>query len=347
MTELESTISTLKCKLTETLEKQEGLRVESVVVEKIVKRGFSTIFFIKVNTSVGDRRMVAKKTVHHPANIRITSRQNQAVVEFETLTDLYPKYQSVLSCRVPKPVLVIPESEVFVMEFVEGRLLVDEFVGARYFSSRESFFKLKQYYYQCGEWLSLFQQFTGVQQGSKEVIKGTFERCEDKLKIIERAQDRRCPKDIGTQVRHLLLEQLKLLDNKDIQVSGRHGDFGSWNIIVDPNRITVFDFLGYQMDLLPIDLVKMLVYLEADKSYLFYSNKRIECLKSSFLHGYGQLPNVCRPIWVICELLHRVCSICSCIENRPKNIKCRLEQRTCLKNHCEWIENSNRRLSIE
>jgi len=342
MTELDSIVSKLKGKLIETLQQQEGIRVDDVHVEKIVNRGFSTVIFIKLKTSAGERRMVAKKTVHHPANISITSRQNQAVVEFNILSELYPKYQTVANCSVPKPVLVVPEDEVFVMEFVEGKLLMEEFVAARYFSSKDSFNKLKQSYYQCGMWLKYFHQFTGIHKAGKEAFCSTIERCEQKLKLIDISCDRRCPKNLTKWIRDLLEKQHSLICGNDVLITGKHGDFGGWNTLVDPKGITVFDFLGYQYDLFPIDLLKMLMNLEDEKSYLFYNCLRIEELKKSFLLGYGELPFVIKPVLIICETLHRVCCLCARIEN-PSNSKIRsVEMKISFEKHLKWLTNDDR-----
>lgn len=341
MTELESIIPKLKNKLIETLHQQEGLRIDEVHIEKIINRGFSSVIFIKVKTSAGERRMVAKKTVHHPANISITSQKNQAVVEFDVLTELFPKYQSVPHCSVPKPVLVIPEDEIFVMEFVEGKLLMEEFVAARYFSSKNSFLKLKQSYYQCGMWLNFFHRFTGVHQAGREVFCSTIERCEQKLKVIEEANDSRCPKNLSSVIRDLIQSQLSMVSD-NVLVTGRHSDFGSWNIIVDPIGVTVFDFLGHQPDLLPIDVTKMLTNLEDEKAYLFYNNKRIQELQVSFLSGYGELPIIPKPVLVICEILHRVCCLCARIENPSKNAIRRVEQAISFNSHLEWLTNDDR-----
>jgi len=341
MTTLNALMLKIECKLIDTLINQECIAVSSVEIEKYIDRGFSSIVFINVKTSVGDRRMVAKKTVHHPANIAITSRQNQAVVEFETLSMLYPKFQSVPHCSVPKPVLVIPEEEVFVMEFVEGRLLMEEFVAARFFSSKESFLRLKQSYNLCGQWLKYFQQFTGVHQAGKEVFSSTIERCEQKLKIIEQSNGSRCPPDLSTRILMLIQSQLsQVTDN--VLVTGRHSDFGNWNILVDPAGVTVFDFLGHQSDLLPIDIIKMLTNLEDEKSYLFYSNRKLQELQDSFLSGYGDLPIIPEPVLIICETLHRICCLCARIESPSKNIRRRIEQGLSFKNHLNWLLNDDR-----
>jgi hypothetical protein len=341
MTELNAVISRLKDSLTETLHKQEGIRVDAMDVEKVVNRGFSSVVFINAKTSAGERRMVAKKTVHHPANISITSTQNQSVVEFNILSELYPKFQSVPHCSVPKPILVIPEDEVFVMEFVAGKLLMEEFVAARYFASRESFLKLKQSYYQCGQWLKFFQQFTGVHPTGKEAFNSTIDRCEQKLKVIEQSKDSRCPKNFSMRIRDLIESQLSMLSG-DVLVTGRHSDFGNWNILVDPEGVTVFDFLGHQPDLFPIDATKMLTNIEDEKSYLLYSKSKLQELQDGFMLGYGELPTIQRPVLIICEILHRVCCVCARIENPSNSTRRRIEQGISFKSNLDWLMNDAR-----
>lgn len=343
MTEIEKIIPRLKYELIETLNREYGRNVLSVDVEKIINRGFSSVAFIKVTTSVNECRMVAKKTVHHAANISITSRQNQAIVEFETLSTLFPKYLSVPYCSVPKPILVIPEEELFVMEFVEGKLLVEEFVKAKYSYPQKSFLTLEQNYHQCGMWLKHLHQFTGIHKAGIELINNTLERIEQKLLVIEHVSDKRCPRNLTDNIRKLIESQMGLIQDDNIFITGRHGDFGNWNIIVDSEGVTVFDFLGYQLDLLPIDLLKMLMNLEDEKSYLLYSSKRIEELKNAFLNGYGVLPIVNKPILVICETLHRVCCLCARVENQSKNIFRKFEQEISFNRNLNWLMNDDRK----
>jgi hypothetical protein len=338
MTELRNLLKSTHEILVETLRDQEGLRVDSVDIEKVVNRAFSDVVFLRVTTSGGTRKLVLKKTIHHPANKNITERQNQAVVEFEILSQLYPKFKSVPRCNVPRPILVIPEQEAYVMDFVEGRLLGDLFASAKYLATRKAFDELKEYYYLSGVWLKKLQEFTGIRRADMAAFSNTLERCELRLKLIDEANDQRCSPDITNRIRTFISEQLALVNYEDILITGRHGDFGSWNIMAGPEGITVFDFLGYQEDLLPIDLYKMLMNFEIEKTYLFFSKKRIEVLKKSFLHGYGEIPNIACPILNICETLHRVCNIYAIVIAKNGNILRLAENVKALNANLSWFE---------
>ena len=347
MTEIHQLLIPLRIVLAEALQEQEGLRVDSVHIEKVINRPFSDVAFLRAITSGGERKLVLKKTVHHPANISITKRQNQAVVEYEILSKLYPLFQSVPHCHVPRPILVMPEHEAYIMDFVEGLLLLDYFSAAKYFASRNSFDELSEYYYLCGVWLKKLHEFTGVRNAGIEAFSNTIERCEHKLKLIEEANDPRFPKNLTSIVRHLLDEHLNLVRNEDILVTGRHGDFGSWNIIASPNGVTVIDFLGYQEDLLPIDLFKMLMNFEDEKKYLFFSKNRIEAVKREFLRGYGDVPQISRPVATICEALHRVCSLSAGITSTPYKLWHRIERRLSVKANLDWFMNHDNLLLWE
>jgi tRNA A-37 threonylcarbamoyl transferase component Bud32 len=286
-----------------------------------------------------------KSVVHHPVNIAITRKENQAVVEFNILKSLYPKFEKVDKCSIPRPVLVDPEGEAYVMEFVEGTLLGDEFRSARYFSSREKFETLKDHYYQCGNWLRYFQKFTGTHEEGPEALTGVMERCDYRLRLIEDLHDSRCPGNLREKVMGYLYEQLSQLKGEKISVSGRHGDFGSWNILVAPRGVTVIDYLGYGEDPISVDLLKMLMNFEDEKRYFAYDPIRITDLKKSFLEGYGSLPSISKPALVICETFHRVCSLMSSLSDNRGRLHHRIEKLLCLKANLKWLtDEKNRKL---
>lgn len=317
----------------------EEMRANGVEVIDIIDRPFSQIIFFGVQTEKGERKFVAKKILHHPANIHLTVQKNQAVVEYEILSRLYPEFESVNHCNVPKPVLILPDDELYFMEYVDGSLLMDLFYGARFFSSKDMFDKLKQYYYHCGQWLNKFQEITGVRKADLGAFDLTISRCEQKLKIIHDIHDSRCPQNFSRHVLRMIKKQLSLVDADDIWVTGRHGDFGNWNILAAANEVTVFDFLGYQDDLFPMDFLKMLVNFDGQRSYLFYSNYRISALEMSFLKGYGSIDWIQKPVVNICEILHRVCSICSCVEKKPGNLIRKYESNSCIKSNLKKLYN--------
>ncbi len=337
--DLNRKIEVVKSALADYVKKSEGDDLESVEIVGINPRAFSTITHLKVVTSGTPRRLVMKTVNHHPFNKAITDRENQAVVEYNILKSLYPKFEKIERCSIPKPVLVCSEIETLLTEFVEGNLLLDQLGYARYFSSREGFQRLKENYYDCGRWLKYLKEFTGVRESGSEALSGIMERIEDRLRLIEELHDPRCPKDLGIKVTRLFKEQVSRLSGEELLVSGRHSDFGPWNMMVGPRGITVFDFLGYREDLFPVDIIKMLMNFEDERMYLAYSRNRIEDLRSSFLEGLGTLPDIQKPVLIICETLYRVASVFACLASKGERIHRRIEKWLCLKNNLQWLRN--------
>ena len=174
--------------------------VEDVCISNIIRRAYSTVLFLTVKTDKHTRKLVAKRIVHHPENKAVSERENQAVVEFNLLQRLYPKFQQVAGCSVCRPVVVLPVLETVVLEFVEGNLLADELGRARYLSSRAGFAHLQGLFRQCGRWLSHFQQFTKAQPFGPEIVDGILQRCDFRLGLIEAAHDPRCPDQLRSRV---------------------------------------------------------------------------------------------------------------------------------------------------
>ncbi len=319
--------------------REEGKKLEDLEVYDISKRSFSNIIFLKGKTSSDDVKLVAKMVVHHPINISITQKENQAVVEYNLLKFLHPKFENVEGCSVPRPILVIPEIETYVMEFVEGTLLANELRFVRYFSSKNKFKKLEEYYYYCGRWLKHFQEFTGIQKKGPEALIGVIERCDYRLKLIEELKDPRIPKNLRNQVIGYLKEKFSQMNGENVYVSGRHGDFGPWNILVGPIGVLVIDYLGYGEDPIAFDIIKMLMNFEDEKNCITSNLTRINDLKNSFLEGYGPLPVVSSKELIICETYHRICSILGSLSKERRQFHHKIEKKICLKENLKWLNN--------
>jgi len=341
--DLERVIGQVRNTLAEYYSREEKEELEQLDVLRILPRAFSTVVFLRARTSSSEHQLVMKTTRHHPHNKAITEKKNQAVVEFDILRYLYPLFQRLEGCSVPRPIVVVPDMESYVMDFVEGHFLLEEHRHARYFSSRKGFDMLLQHYFYCGKWLRHFQEFTGVRTAGPEALAGILQRCEHRLRLIEESGDSRCPKGLRLTVTVLLDKQLSQLSGKAVLISGRHSDFGPWNILVGPRGITVLDFLGYQDDPIAVDLLKMLMNFENQKRYLANSVRRITLLQKSFLEGFGLLPSVPEPVLVICETLHRVCSVWACVSTKGEPLRRRIEWHLCLKSNLEWLTNGGTR----
>jgi hypothetical protein len=311
--------------------------VEDLCVSNIIRRPYSTVLFLTVKTDRHTRKLVAKRIVHHPENKTVSTRENQAVVEFNILQHLYAKFEPVAGCSVCRPVVVLSALETVVIEFVEGTLLADELGRARYLSSRSGFAQLQALFHQCGRWLSHFQEFTKAQPTGPEIVDGILQRCDFRLGLIEAAHDPRCPDHLRSRVMRRLHQQRRSLEGACIRAAGRHGDFGPWNILCGPAGITVLDFFSYQEEPLPVDPLQMLMALEREKACLTTNALRIEALKECFVEGYGNLSGVQAPLVYLCESLQRICTVQGCVTPRGGWFHKRIERSRCVRSNLEWL----------
>jgi len=343
MIDLETILPTVQAALADHLYDQEKEMLHALEPQQFMQRPFSAVGFLRARTSNGIRKVVMKTTVHHPVNRAITERENQAVVEYNILKLMHPKFETVAGCSVPRPLLVLPEIETYVMEFVEGQLLMDEFKFTRILSAKNRFLILREHINYCGRWLKHFQEFTGNHTADVGVLNGVIERAEHRLKLIEGSGDPRCPKNLRNKVIKFLNEQLERLRGKDILVSGRHGDFTPLNVIAGSEGITVIDFLGYQVEPVPVDIFKMLVFLKDEMMALSSSRSRVNELKRAFLDGYGAFPHVLEPVLLICEAMQRIVSIWGAVSNPNLHFHHRIEASHRIKEHINWLTTTKKR----
>jgi len=309
----------------------------TIEVIRTFERLFSRVVIVKIHTTQDSQFMVVKTIGHHPINIGITGKENQAVVEYNVLNYLYPKFSKIKECSVPRPILVIPDIDSFVMEFVAGAPLDHELDYARYFSSRLNFQKLSKNFHQVGYWLKNFQQFVGFQRQKEGGLQTIMERCEQRLKVIEELNTGSIPKDFRKRVQSILDQQLSRLSGREILVSGRHGDFGPWNIIARSDGITVIDFLGYALEPVAVDIIKMLINFEDEMKNVTYNPQKVKTLRQAFLEGYGPLPEVETEVSYIIEILYRVSSIYASLYNTNLPFHRRIEKHRCLQTHLRWF----------
>ena len=341
--DLERKIETVRTALADHLYKTENENLEKVEILNVKKRAFSTIIQLRVRTSRVTKRFVMKTVTHHPTNKDITERENQAVVEYNILKHLYPKFQEIENCSVPQPILVVPEIEAYVMEFIEGHILLDDHRYSRYLSSQDGFDKLRKAYFYSGKWLRHFQEFTGIRTADFDSLVEVIKKCDHRLKLIEESSDPRCPKGLRSMVMDSLHKELAKLSGEKILISGRHGDFSPINIMTGTDGITVIDFLGYKEEPFPIDLLKILVFLEDERMSLTCSKRRVESLGKSFLEGYGEIPHIPVPVLVICEAMQRIVSLWGNISNPKNHFHHSLEANLRIKKHVNWLINEKDR----
>ncbi|MDH4099349.1 MAG: aminoglycoside phosphotransferase family protein [Nitrospirota bacterium] len=315
---------------------------EDYRLEHTIERPYSSIAIIGPVVGKNAGKLVVKTIKHHPINASITKKENQAVVEYDILMKLYPQFLNVNGCAVPRPVIVIPEIETYVMEFVEGDLLMDANKYLRYASSRRKSLELQELYFLCGKWLRIFHEVTGIEKRRVDVFTHIMERCDQRLELIEQSSHSAIPKGFREQVLATLTAYLDQLSGSDILVAGRHGDFGPWNILYNAQGITVLDFLGFQKDPLPVDIMKFLVFLDNERMSVTCSKKRVNNLKDRFIEGYGPVPSIQEAVFLVCEILHRVVSIWGDVSAPGKHLHHKMESAKRIERSIQWLRSPSR-----
>ncbi len=339
-------LQTVKVRLKEYFLKSEGEELLHIEVTGTLEKAFSVIIFLSAKTSKKNYPFVLKKIMDHSLNKNITGKQNQASVEYEILEFLYSSFKKVENCSVPRPILILPEIQSFVMEFVEGTLLAQELRYARYWTNNKRFQKVQEYFFLAGRWLQYFHKITGIEKAGKEFFEDILFRCNDRLRLIEESNSPYCPKNLGKAVIGQLERYLLTINNEEVLIAGRHGDFGMWNILVGEEGIVVHDFMGYCKEPLAVDIFKMLAALEEDSLSLSFSKRRLGVLKGNFLEGLGDMPFIPKAILDICEIHQRVCNLCGRILSSPKGYHHQIEKYFAVKMNINWLMNEHNRPSL-
>ena len=315
----------------------EGWRVEEVQYLRQIRRAFSTIFIMEARAAAESRRFVAKKIVHPPINRAVTQRSNQAMVEFGVLSNLWKAFERIPDLTVPKPILILPEHEAYVMEYVEGDMLVNCFRCVRHLQPRRSFHRLVRHYHQVGEWLRYFQSFTRFGYKGREGVAEVLERCSLVIDRISKQKDGRIPPDFAPRIMARLEQLGALIAPDEVPCCGWNHDFGPWNMIVDKERLAVIDFLGYSIGPVAMDPIKVLISLHDESLYFTNSKHRILKLRESFLAGYAPVAEVPSEVALLCEALCRLSSVIACLEAKNERLDRRIARRLIMKKHVRWL----------
>jgi Ser/Thr protein kinase RdoA (MazF antagonist) len=140
-----------------------------------------------------------------------------------------------------------------------------------------------------------------------------------------------------------LLQRLaQKIGNEEIIVTGRHGDFGPWNVLARPDCVTVVDFFGYQDDPPVMDVMNMLLALEHERRSLTASPARALALRRSFLEGYGEIPDVQESVLLMCEVFQRICGVHDGLNQGQGRLHRRWQKHRSLSANIRWLTGNRR-----
>lgn len=319
--------------------REHGEQLLRVQVQRVLRKPFSETTFLTAVTQRGIHRLVAKRQLAHPANTALVREPDQASVEFGILQLLHGKFTSIPHCAAPRPIACLPAVNTVVMEHVDGELLVDRFRAVHYLGGRRRLDALKTAYFNCGLWLRCFQKFTGMRPAGPDALRDVLIRCHERLRMIEEAGHRAWSKQLHYQTAELMQRCADNLQGEDLLETGRHGDFGPWNVIVNRGNVTVIDFYGYRFGLVPIDALKMLVYLESVGLEIPNSAQRVQALQRAFLAGLGPAPAFPAALLLLCETMHRIAVIAGVVAAPQRPWLRRVLDRPVVQANVHWLIN--------
>jgi len=345
-TSIESTLTQVSDIWRPHLRTEASEELREMKVLRVLDRPYSTTRILEAITDRGTKQVVLKQIAEHPLNASVVDDPAQAAVEFGVLSKLHPRYLDVDRCSVPRPLLLLPEFNAYLMDFVEGHVVADRLNYLHYFANRREFGQLQRHFYDIGRWLAHFHKVTELRLADATAVDNVVARCHHRLQVIEEARHPGCPPDFHGLATRYINQLLEQLSGFEILTTGRHGDFGPWNVLGGAGGVTVIDFFGYREDPLPVDILSMLVFLESQQYGLANSVWRIRTLCEQFLAGLGALPPLPEPLILLCEAQQRILQIAGGVLGDHQGIFNRWERRRSLHHNVAWFRSYRERSTL-
>ncbi len=208
------------------------------------------------------------------------------IAEFETLRRLHTAFKKYPRFSVIKPIACFLEYWVTVTEEAQGENLFNILKShGRIFSERARFEQLREYCHSCGEWLGIFHIVTAQNRTKNLAELGLWDGT---IEDFQRWKLLGIDNKIQMEILAYLEQQLATLGSKEVSISGQHGDFIPFNIIVKPGEVFVLDFPYYTEGTTYNDLARFCAVLITMPKNWLYRYDDMEKLKRTFLEGYSK-----------------------------------------------------------
>jgi len=226
--------------------------------------------------------------------------------EYEILKNLHAAFDQYPLHSVIKPVACFPEHSIIITEDAEGEELSAQIKQrAKHFSlDQTKFMELATYCFSTGEWLKLFQSVT---QLTRRIALRECGLMESILKAFKRWNKLGVNSPMQFQIIRYFEQQIAKLGSEMIEMSGQHGDFVPHNVIVNHERIIVFDFPQYRNGPIYYDVARFYSSLLPYAKNPLYNSKKINHLLNLFIEGYRKERDFSSEIFdlfVICGMVN-------------------------------------------
>jgi len=200
--------------------------------------------------------------------------------QFESLEEAALVARRVPGVRSPRPLDTFPDLGVLVMEWVDGRRLLDRLASDLFGRSSDSLVRT------CGEWLRHFHEF----RRTEPCDPGIPEKLDDIRFSLERLGKQGVPGDLLRRIGARMTAQAAVLDGVAVPGCHSHRDFSVSNVIVDRSgSLAVLD-IGREAAPLDSDVASFLVSLEKAPLHprrFGLTLARIRRLQKAFMEGYA------------------------------------------------------------
>ncbi|MDG2382744.1 MAG: hypothetical protein P8N76_13825 [Pirellulaceae bacterium] len=300
------------------------------------KRNCSTIYQLKVTLADRDEHLVCKRIVDNEQNRLFRHRGNAAQVEYDALCRMHRTLSSNRAFGVPKPRAVFPDSNSFLMDYTSGVSVETVFPALRLTASRNAIGHALDVFRKSGAWLRCFQSLNQEFSDDKSVLDATLRHCDDRLQMIIDECDAALPTEFRSRTLRKIESWVRRIDGP-IGVANCHGDFGPWNLMMDQDRLIVFDFFAFRHDCQLTDLLGMLIYLESQSDAPSFSSRRVTRLQAAFLQGFFPETPLDPNLIAVCEAHQRIRRIHDCVMQRPVKWSDQYRLKRTLRKNIDWL----------
>ncbi|MCP4190599.1 MAG: phosphotransferase [Planctomycetaceae bacterium] len=302
----------------------------------VEKRSCSTIYRIKVTAAGQDEYLVCKRIVDDEQNRIFSGRGNPAQWEYSALCRMYQSLGARSAFGVPTPRAVFPSSNSFLMDHVTGVSVEAILPAVRVTASRDAMKQAQAVLQKSGAWLRWFQSLNQKSCDDQSVLDITLQHCDDRLQMIAGERDVMIPSGFRSRTLRKIEAWVRRIDGP-VGVTNCHGDFGPWNLMLDQDRLVVFDFFAFRDDCQLTDLLGMLIYLESQSDAPSFSARRVLRLQAAFLQGFLPDPTTDPNLMAVCEAHQRIRRIYDCVMQRPRRWTDRIRLKRTLRKNVDWL----------
>jgi len=200
--------------------------------------------------------------------------------QFESLQEAALVAKRVSGVRSPRPLDTFPDLGVLVMEWVDGRRLLDRLASDLFGGSSDALVRT------CGEWLRQFHELRRTDPCDPGIPKklGNIRSC------LERLGKQGVPRDLLRRIDARMTAQAAVLDGVAVPGCHSHRDFSVSNVLVDRSGLLAVLDIGREAAPLDSDVASFLVSLEKAPLHprrFGLTHARIRRLQKAFMEGYA------------------------------------------------------------